>query len=221
MTQSPRGDEKDRHEQKARLRSSLREARKALDPQDRTEESNELGRHVVDHVRRTITPSSGSARSTIAAYLSAGPEPDTIALLTELTTDGYDVVVPICEPDYQLSWAAWAPGVALERSPRAWVQEPVGPRFPFDEVPGAALILVPALGIDRSGYRLGQGGGYYDRFLSHYRHDVPDALPRLGMIYRSELLPSDRIPVEPFDQPLHGVFTPDGLLTFGRDDEPV
>jgi 5-formyltetrahydrofolate cyclo-ligase len=101
------------------------------------------------------------------------------------------------------------------------VDEPVGPRRPFEEVPAVCLILVPALAVDRSGQRLGQGGGYYDRFLAQHPADSPGAPPRLGVVYRSELLPAGAIPAEPFDQRLGGVFTADGLQRFEAVAGPV
>lgn len=218
MTRSASGP--DGHDDKVRLRSWLRERRDALEPADRAAQSRDLARHVLDHVGSTIPPSGDGARSTIAAYLGVAPEPDTIALLTALAPD-HDIVVPICEPRYQLSWAAWTPGTPLERSVRAPVGEPGGRRFAFTELTGVRLILVPALGIDEDGQRVGQGGGYYDRFLSDHPHDAPDAVPRLGIVYRSELLPAGRVPARPYDQPLHGAFTADGLRLFGERATPV
>lgn len=166
-------------------------------------------------------PGTAGRRPTVAAYLGVAPEPETAPLLEDLHRLGFGVVVPVCEPAYQLSWATWLPGVALQRSVRAPVEEPTGPRHPFDEVPDVGLILVPALGIDRSGHRIGQGGGYYDRFLAHHPVDGPGAIPRLGVVYRSEVLPEGTIPAESYDQPLTGAFTPDGLLHFGADARSV
>ncbi|MFJ6001309.1 5-formyltetrahydrofolate cyclo-ligase [Arthrobacter sp. NPDC092385] len=216
MTRSPRDTDKDR------LREALRTARAALDPADRQRQSEALGHAVVEYL--TGLPSrQGTAgrRPTVAAYLGVAPEPETVPLLEDLHRLGFGVVVPVCEPAYQLSWATWHPGVALQRSVRAPVEEPTGPRRPFDEVPDVGLILVPALGIDRSGHRIGQGGGYYDRFLAHLPMDAPGAIPRLGVVYRSEVLPAGTIPAESYDQPLAGAFTPDGLVRFGADARPV
>ncbi len=205
------------------MRASLRSARAALDPADRQEQSRALARVVVEHVRSLPSAPSGTPRQrpTIAAYLGVGPEPDTAPLLEELHGLGFGVVVPVCEPEYRLSWASWFPGIPLQRSVRAHVHEPTGTRFSFDEVQDVAVILVPALGIDASGHRVGQGGGYYDRFLARYPLGAPGAVPRLGVVYRSEVLPAGTIPSEPYDQPLGGVFTPDGLLRFGTDGSSV
>ena len=65
-----------------------------------------------------------------------------------------------------------------------------------------ALILVPALAFDEAGYRLGWGGGYYDRFLDNLREaDIPVAT--VGLVFsacRAELLPR-----ESHDIPVHTV----------------
>ncbi len=227
MTRSSRDTEK------ARLRSELRLARAALPPSDRVDQSEAIGRVVVEHVlgdhpgassdpsppgrpaARRTHPSGPAPGPTIACYLGVDPEPDTVPLLTELHRLGYGIVVPICERAYQLTWAVWRPGILLERSVRAPVDEPTGPRLSFEEVSDVRLILVPALAVDGSGHRVGQGGGYYDRFLARYPGDAPGAVPRMGVVYRSEVLPVGSIPSEPHDQRLDGVFTADGLSAFG------
>jgi 5-formyltetrahydrofolate cyclo-ligase len=69
-------------------------------------------------------------------------------------------------------------------------------------------VLVPGLGFDTAGYRLGRGGGYYDRLLPHLR---PDA-PRWALALTPQRVA--QLPVEPHDQPLHGVAFADQILTF-------
>jgi len=75
---------------------------------------------------------------------------------------------------------------------------------------GCAVVLVPALAIDRAGFRLGQGGGYYDRLLA----DVPrhaDGGPLLvAVVHDDELL--DALPHEPHDRPVDAVLTPTAYL---------
>ncbi|WP_434993172.1 5-formyltetrahydrofolate cyclo-ligase [Arthrobacter sp. Ld5] len=205
---------------KAGLRRSLRRARAALDPADRRDQAAGLARAATQYLERTTDPAGAASRPTVAAYLGVDPEPDTVPLLGELHRLGFGVAVPVCEPGYRLSWTAWAPGIPLERSVRAPVFEPVGPRRVFEELANVTLILVPALAVDRSGHRIGQGGGYYDRFLA--RHPLGDhAVPRLGAVYRSEVLPAGAVPAEAYDQPLQGVFTADGLLDVGALHPPV
>ncbi|WP_104179190.1 5-formyltetrahydrofolate cyclo-ligase [Arthrobacter sp. B0490] len=196
---------------KPRLRASLRAARSALEPADRRDQARAIARSVVRYATALPADAGTGGRPTIAAYLGRDPEPDTAELLQELHVLGFGVVVPVCEPAYRLSWVDWVPGVALRRSVRAPVDEPIGPRRPFGELAAVGLILVPALAVDRSGHRIGQGGGYYDRFLATHPPDAPGAVARLGVVYRSELLPAGVIPTGPFDQRLGGVFTADGM----------
>lgn len=208
---------------KAGLRASLRASRATLQASDREDQSDGLRRVVVQYLSDRYRPAGrpDAPLPTVAAYLGVDPEPATERLVGELHRLGFGVVVPVCEPAHRLSWVRWVPGVALQRSVRAPVQEPVGPRLAFDDVPDVGLILVPALGVDRTGNRIGQGGGYYDRFLADRPLDGPGAVPRLGMVYRTEVLPAGAVPSEPYDQPLGGAFTPDGLLRFGTRDRAV
>lgn len=191
--------------------------------EERRDQSTALGCVVVEYLGGSAAPSTGGAtmQRMIAAYLGVDPEPGTEALLGELHHLGFGVVLPICEPDYWLSWTDWSPGTSLQRSVRAPVDEPVGPRRAFEDVPGVELILVPALGVDRSGHRVGQGGGYYDRFLSRHPQGEQGAVARLGFVYRAEILTAGAVPAEPHDQALDGAFTPDGLLLVGTEGPSV
>jgi 5-formyltetrahydrofolate cyclo-ligase len=206
---------------KSALRISLGSARASLAPEDRREQSEKLRRSIVEHMRHALPThrrgtrehdAVGTGSPIIAAYLGVPPEPDTAPILEELHGLGLRIVLPVCEPDYRLSWAFWGPGDVLRRSVRAPVDEPAGPRHAFADLPNVALMLVPALGIDETGNRVGQGGGYYDRLLAQHPIDEAGAVPRLAVVYRSELLPAGAVPVEPWDQRVSGAFTPDGLF---------
>lgn len=197
-----------------------------MSPEERNDQSAALRRMVVDHLRPTVgtegdcgtnEDDAAVGRPIVAAFLGVPPEPGTASLLEELHHLGFRIVLPVCEPEYRLSWTFWSPGAALERSVRAAVDEPSGPRLAFAELPRVALILVPALGVDRSGHRVGQGGGYYDRFLAEHPGGAAHAVPRVGMVYRSELLPAGTVPAEPWDQRVSAIFTPDGLVEVPSD----
>ncbi len=187
-------------------RQHFRAARLAMAPEERAKASAGLRQQV----EGWLLPGSNRP-GLIAAYLSVDPEPGTLELLASLAGSGYEVVVPICESAYQLSWCRWSAGVELRRSPRAPVLEPVGERRHFTGLltggRAVSLLLVPALAVDRSGSRLGQGGGYYDRFLAQLRA-VDPAVPTLGYVYDHELLPAGTLAATPLDMPLAGAFTP-------------
>lgn len=71
------------------------------------------------------------------------------------------------------------------------------------------LILVPGVAFDRAGGRLGQGGGYYDRFLSK------SGALRVGVCHGFALL--DAVPLEAHDEQMDYVITPGGMIPMGRD----
>jgi 5-formyltetrahydrofolate cyclo-ligase len=69
------------------------------------------------------------------------------------------------------------------------------------------LILVPAIACDVQGYRLGYGGGFYDRLLST---PAWRAKPTIGIVFEFARLP--QLPVDPWDRPLQGICTESGLF---------
>ncbi len=71
-----------------------------------------------------------------------------------------------------------------------------------------ALLLVPGLGFDRLGQRLGQGGGFYDRVLS-----APARPPAWGIAFALQVLPA--LPTEPWDRRVDRVITERGVSVDG------
>lgn len=97
----------------------------------------------------------------VAAYWPVGDEADVQPLLSHLHDRGALCLLPVVDAAGEpLSFRRWDPGQAL-------VGGPLGTRQPAATAePGIpAVLLVPLLAFDRRGYRLGQGGGYYDRTL--------------------------------------------------------
>lgn len=70
------------------------------------------------------------------------------------------------------------------------------------------LILVPAVACDRHGYRLGYGGGFYDRMLSLNEWTTP---PTVGIVFDFAYLP--QLPIDRWDKPLQAVCTETGFTT--------
>ncbi|MHA7306801.1 5-formyltetrahydrofolate cyclo-ligase [Arthrobacter sp. TMN-49] len=149
--------------------------------------------------------SSSGAGMTVCGYVSTGLEPPTGPLLTAWVAAGHTVYVPVCEPDFQLSWARWHPGIEMAKSVLAPVMEPVGPRLPFAALGLVQAILLPALAVDTAGVRLGQGGGYYDRFLA-----IIPALPLAAVVYAHELVAPGLLPHDSLDVSVTYALTPAG-----------
>lgn len=162
------------------------------------------GRLIRDHV---LEMPEMSAAGTVAAYYSAGSEPDTHGLVFALWKRGSYVVLPILLPDGDLDWASYEGPGSLAPGPHGLLQ-PAEPARGPGTVARADVVLVPALAVDLSGNRLGRGGGSYDRALAR----VSPQVPAIALLYDEELLP--RVPVEPHDQRVRLVARPAHGLTW-------
>ncbi|MFI8232022.1 5-formyltetrahydrofolate cyclo-ligase [Streptomyces sp. NPDC085900] len=158
-------------------------------------------------------PELAQAR-TVAAYVSVGSEPGTLALLDALRARGVRVLLPALLPDNDLDWAAYTGEHSLARvqhSGKMALFEPSGERLGPDAVTGADVVLLPGLAVDAGGMRLGRGGGSYDRVLA--RLERAGARPALVvLLYDSEVV--ERVPEEAHDRPVHAVVTPSGVRRF-------
>lgn len=133
-----------------------------------------------------------STASVIASYSSYGFEPDTQALNRELIASGKVLLLPRIHGDL-LEFIQWD-GKLENLKNNKKIAEPVGPAWV--ESDAIDFIFVPALAIDPDGYRLGQGGGYYDRALSNLR------AWRHGVVYTYERMEHD-LPREQWDIPVN------------------
>ncbi|MER5909363.1 5-formyltetrahydrofolate cyclo-ligase [Streptomyces sp. NPDC001982] len=151
---------------------------------------------------------------TVAAYVSVGSEPGTLALLDALLARGVRVLLPALLPDNDLDWAAYAGEGSVARvqhGGKMALFEPVGERLGPDAVASADAVLLPGLAVDARGMRLGRGGGSYDRVLA--RLERAGARPALlVLLYDSEIV--DSVPAEAHDRPVHAVVTPSGVRRF-------
>lgn len=189
-------------------RARLRAARAGMENSGRERAGRLLARAAIAWLDKSHGGPAGAAdgAGAVCAYLSVGNEPPTAELLHELAAAGHTVYVPVCEPGFHLSWVRWLPGVALARSALAPVMEPVGSRLSFPGLGPVRAVLVPALAVDASGTRLGQGGGYYDRFLG----GAADATVA-AVVYEQELFPAAALPRDRLDMPVGFAVTPGGV----------
>jgi 5-formyltetrahydrofolate cyclo-ligase len=132
----------------------------------------------------------------VAIYRSLPHEPPTEELVAMLHAWGAMVIVPETLPDLDREW----------RELRADGSE--GPRLGLEGIAAARVILTPALAIDHSGTRLGQGGGCYDRALARR---APDAV--IVAIVNDQEYAGSPLPRDDHDVRVDAVITPGGGLS--------
>ncbi|GLX02174.1 5-formyltetrahydrofolate cyclo-ligase [Microtetraspora sp. NBRC 16547] len=142
----------------------------------------------------------------VACYWSIGSEPSTHGLVFALWKHGATVMLPVLRPDRDLDWAVYDGPDSLAPGPYG-IMEPVDTRRGVDAIRTAALVIVPALAVDRStGIRLGRGGGSYDRALARVGPNVPT----VALLHEGELI--EGIPAESHDQPVAFGALPTGIV---------
>jgi 5-formyltetrahydrofolate cyclo-ligase len=146
-----------------------------------------------------ISRCRAAGASTVLAFVGVGREPDTTGLRAGLTEAGFTLALPRVEGEHMVAVVARG-----ELTPGAFgIPAPIGEAL---DPASIDVVVVPGLGFTPDGRRLGQGGGYYDRFLLGVRAGCLT----IGVCFR-ELLVTD-LPVEPFDRPVHLVISPDGVV---------
>lgn len=185
-------------EAKAALRNRARAARASLDHGERADAAVAAAQHFFNAVPL-------QAGDVVAAYWRIRDELDCQPILVKLMDSNQKVVLPVVVgPEQPLDLRVWEPGASLYESG-------FGTLAPSELAPRAEpdIVLMPLLGFDARGTRLGYGGGYYDRTLARLSKK-----PRLvGLAFAAQEL--ERIPREPHDVPLDMIVTEAGVRHFG------
>ena len=140
----------------------------------------------------------------VAAYLPIRSELSPLPLVAALVAAGVKTAMPVTPaPGHPLCFRAWAPGDSLDEGPYNTQQPPASAP---EVVP--TVILAPMLAFDDGGWRLGYGGGFYDRTLAALR-TAGHRVCALGVAYDGQRVAT--VPTGPYDMQLDGVLTPSGL----------
>ncbi len=181
---------------KCNLRRQLRRMRQGLDAQTRARAATALGETLA-----TLPILADTLH--IATYLAADAEIDPSTGIDKLWEQGKHIYLPVIQQDSSLCFAPWVKGEPLLPN-QFGIGEPES---------GAALqsaremdaILLPLVGWDRTGQRLGMGGGFYDRSLEKAQNVI-----KIGLAYDLQEVRS--LPGEDWDVRLDYVLTESGLL---------
>ncbi len=148
--------------------------------------------------QKVLNSSAVKEANTVFLYLSVRDEVETSLILEELLKKGVRVLVPRCRKEPGMMDAVEITDLSMvHRNSRGLFEpSPDLPAVPKEEIDVA---IVPGLAFDWDRYRLGYGGGYYDRFLVDFQGWS------IGLSYWECV--TDRLPRDEFDQPVDEVIT--------------
>lgn len=180
-------------------KKALRKAAKAR----RAEAYARLGAKAGDLIGKHGIAFAGPPRgAVVSAFLAIGEEIDPMPLVHRLIGEGCTIALPVMEGKGKpLVFRTWAPGEPLLET--MW-----GIREPLAHAPVVEpdVVLGPLLAFDARGYRLGYGGGFYDRTLCRLRALKP--VISIGLAYDEQKV--DAVPHLDYDERLDWVLTPSG-----------
>lgn len=154
--------------------------------------------------RNLLAAVSLPAGAVVSAYWPMASELDPRPLMAALHGAGHPIALPVVVGrDRPLVFRAWAPGDGLE--PAAFGTQVPGPDKP-ERTP--EVILAPLLAFDRQGYRLGYGGGFYDRTLGVLRARA--RVLAVGLAYAGQEVSA--VPHGPNDKRLDWIVTEAGAI---------
>ncbi len=181
-------DEKLSRSQKKILRKAIRKQRRTLDPEQRKVWDGAIEQQVLarEEYRKA---------DTVFCFVSYGGEPETRGILQDILRQGKRLCVPRCMENGIMEAVVLESLDQLESGMYGILEPRAGlPTVPFEEIDFA---VVPALAFTKDGTRLGQGGGYYDRFMEK------TSAFTCGICYRQFVI--EHIPTEHFDQKVQAV----------------
>ncbi len=190
------------------LRQQLRSARRALPEALQQQAAVAIASRVMDTLAtRTTRP--------VALYLANDGEPDTQTLIDSLWQQRACVTLPVIHPFTRkhLLFLAYRPTTRMVTN-RYGIAEPALSCTELVPLSEHGTVLLPLVGFDNQGNRLGMGGGYYDRTLAGCRqgHNRPALI---GLAHDCQQV--EKLPIAPWDVPLDAIITPTQTLLLSGD----
>lgn len=165
------------------------------------EEIKHQERQIFNQIKKLIEQHQPQS---VHLYLAIHNEINTTSIIDFLFEKDIPVIIPKTYPKGKLEWLTLLPTDNLKKGM-------FGTAIPVKErinTTAPQMVLVPAVGFDRQGNRLGYGGGYYDRFLAHHPNVI-----KVGLAYPFQIL--DSLKTEPHDIPMDIILN--GTEIFRRD----
>ncbi|ASS76787.1 5-formyltetrahydrofolate cyclo-ligase [Tumebacillus algifaecis] len=184
--------------EKKELRQRLLAERQAMSLAERTP----LDRAILQ--RLTALPEVQAAK-TILLYLDFRGEVESDGMIEACLAAGKTVCAPVTIKAERKMIPVLVSSLQELRAGAYGIREPIYHPEAVVPVTEIDLVVLPGVGFDRSGGRLGYGGGYYDRFLPTLRPDVT----KIAVAYELQVV--DQIPIEPHDTMLDLLVTENGV----------
>ncbi len=184
--------------EKEQLRKSLREKLNQINNNTYERWSSQIA----EHVFRT---KEWKQASTIGITISTKREVDTKRIIERAWAENKTVCVPRCIPTTKKMEFRQITNFNQLEVVYFSLQEPIVEKTERIEQSDIQLLFVPGLGFSKNGYRIGQGGGYYDRYLITFTGKT------VSLAFSFQLL--DRVPTEEFDLPVQKIVTEEQVMS--------
>lgn len=187
---------------KQEQRRSLRKIRDGIPPEIRKLKSFDIS-------KKFLNSEKYMSAETVMLYISFGSEPDTLGILDRVVSDGKKLAVPMCD-SVNCEMTVFGADSLSQLKPSSYgILEPAQELIESGALKSVNsseidLVVVPGLGFDKYGYRIGYGKGYYDRFLNGFAGDT------VGLCFKECLL--DEICRDDFDIRVDTVITDSNVL---------
>jgi 5-formyltetrahydrofolate cyclo-ligase len=182
-------------ELKNSIRQILRQRKEAMNAENRLEKSKKVCYHILTLIQEG---------ETVMVYTSKEKEVNTKPLITKLFENGNPVIVPIIVKDDISLRLSYLRDFSVLVPSTFGVPEPIGNEI-LATGENVDTIILPMLGFDRNGGRMGYGAGYYDRFLAKNQK-----VRKIGIAFACQEY--DNLPVDENDIPMDYIITEDGIV---------
>lgn len=190
-------------DEKKAIRSELRQKRKAISPEERAKSEQLLKEYLSPFIKQG---------SKVAAYLACGSEADLLPWMQSAQDVGCRVFVPYIEEGNRRLWFTEyeKTGNELHSKPFFGIPQFEGKKYRAEELD---VILLPLVGIDQRGFRMGQGGGFYDTTLEYCIGNA-DRPKLIGVGFSCQMV--EALPTDPWDMQLDAFVSELGIKEFER-----
>ncbi|MBO0995242.1 5-formyltetrahydrofolate cyclo-ligase [Bacillus sp. SD088] len=183
--------------EKETLRRKMLQALRELDSLQHAQLSYQIG-------ERLYHTNEWKKARTIGITVSRFPEVDTWPIIRMAWRQGKIISIPKSDPIQKvMSFYQLETFLQMEKG-YSRLYEPIPEETRLQPKNEIDLLIVPGLTFTKEGYRLGYGGGFYDRFLGDYHRDT------MALAFMRQI--NERIPIEPFDLPVQKIVTESTLI---------